>query len=150
MKLAEALINRASLQSKAHELRSRLENNALVQDGEEPVEDPYELLTEYEEVMDAFENLIAKINLTNSIIKVDGISITEIIAKRDVLKQKLSTYNTFINAASRLVSRHSTSEIKIKSTVNVKEMQKKADQISAQLRKVDMKLQELNWTSELI
>ena len=45
MKLAEALQERADLRTKIDELRSRLTNNALVQEGEEPAEDPQELLS---------------------------------------------------------------------------------------------------------
>ncbi len=150
MKLAEALITRASMQTKALEFRSRLENNALVQEGELPTEDPHDLFDEYEQLLKNLENLIARINLTNATTSVDGVTITELIATKDCLKQKVSTYINFINSASQIVSRHRPTEIKIKSTVNVKEFQTKADQFSSELRKLEMKLQELNWTTELI
>ena len=46
MKLAEALQERADLNTKISELRSRLYDNAVVQEGEKPAEDPSELLSE--------------------------------------------------------------------------------------------------------
>lgn len=46
MKIAEALIERADIQKRIEQLRDRLSNNALVQEGEEPAEDPTSLLSE--------------------------------------------------------------------------------------------------------
>ena len=46
MKLAEALQERADLNRRIEQLRSRLLNNAMKQEGEEPSEDPKELLKE--------------------------------------------------------------------------------------------------------
>ena len=46
MKLATALSRRKELQTHIHELEDRLMNNAQVQEGEEPAEDPRELLGE--------------------------------------------------------------------------------------------------------
>ena len=42
MKLAEALQERADLVNNIERLRSRIRNNALVQEGEEPAENPKE------------------------------------------------------------------------------------------------------------
>ena len=41
-------------------------------------------------------------------------------------------------------------EIKIVSTVPVSELQKTVDSLSKELRTVDEKIQELNWTTELV
>ncbi|MBQ9251399.1 MAG: hypothetical protein IJ188_05930 [Clostridia bacterium] len=46
MKLAEALQERADLNRTIKELRDRLDRVVLVQEGEKPVEDPVELLSE--------------------------------------------------------------------------------------------------------
>ena len=51
MKLATALSERADLQRRISELGGRLNNNAKVQDGEKPSEDPMELLTELNKVL---------------------------------------------------------------------------------------------------
>ena len=46
MKLANALSQRAELQTRIHQLETRLYNNAQVQEGESPAEDPQDLLQE--------------------------------------------------------------------------------------------------------
>ena len=46
MKLAEALQERADLNRRIEQLRNRLENSALVQEGERPAEAPEVLLEE--------------------------------------------------------------------------------------------------------
>ena len=46
MKLANALSQRSELQTRIRQLEDRLNNNALVQEGERPAEDPMELLKE--------------------------------------------------------------------------------------------------------
>ena len=66
MKLANALSLRSELQTRIRQLESRLDNNALVQEGESPAEDPMELLRELEEDYAQLEELIARINRTNS------------------------------------------------------------------------------------
>ena len=51
MKLAEALIERKELQSKVARLKQRLLNNALVQEGSVPNEDPKVLITDLEKTL---------------------------------------------------------------------------------------------------
>lgn len=85
MKLAEALQERADLNRRIEQLRYRLSNNVLVQEGEKPLEDPAALLEELESSFTRLEWLIARINLTNCAVKVEGRSLTELIARRDVL-----------------------------------------------------------------
>ena len=96
-----------------------------------------------------WEKLVAAINLTNSRTVSDGVSMTEMLAKRDALKQKLSILRTFLDNASSTVDRYSRSEIVIQSTVSVAKLQKQVDALSKELRELDEKIQELNWTVEL-
>ena len=49
MKLAEALQRRADLNRRIRQINSRLESNAVIQEGSEPQEDPAELLAELEQ-----------------------------------------------------------------------------------------------------
>ena len=150
MKLAAALSERASLQEKIQELSVRLNSNAKVQEGEQPSEDPEVLLNELEDSLSRLEELIIRINLTNSLTKVNGMTITEYIAKRDVLKKKISIYRDFLNSARQKVDRYSSKEIRILSTIDVAETQKKVNAYSGKLRELDDKLQEANWTTELM
>ena len=66
MKLANALSQRSELQERIRQLEGRLLNNAKVQEGEVPAEDPQELLKELEEHYAQLERYIAAINRTNS------------------------------------------------------------------------------------
>ena len=150
MKLATALSERADLQRRISELSVRLNNNAKVQEGEEPSENPDELLKELDECLTRVEELIARINRTNNETVSGGVSVTDLIAKRDCLKERIRIMRDFLNASSEKVSRYSKTEIRIQSTVSVSKLQKQVDAYSKQLREVDEKIQELNWTTELI
>ncbi len=149
MKLATALSQRADLQKRLTELNTRLKNNAKVQEGEAPAEKPAELLKELDGLLSQLEELVAKINLTNSTTLADGKTITELIAHRDMLSKKLSIMRDFLDEASSKVDRYSRTEIKIESSVDVAKLQKQVDALSKELRETDEKLQELNWTTEL-
>ena len=65
MKLAEALLERANAKQKLVLLNNRLMRNALVQEGLKPNEDPKDLLSELDTLLERYEYLIARINLTN-------------------------------------------------------------------------------------
>ena len=83
MKLAEALQERADLNRKIDELRARLQNQALVQEGEKPAEDPDALLREMTESLDRLEYLMRQINKTNGVYTVEGETLTALIARKD-------------------------------------------------------------------
>ena len=150
MKLAEALILRADIQKRIAQLKTRLNNNAKVQENEEPAENPELLLTELENLISQLNDLIVKINRTNTLSKIDGISLVELIAKKDTLSQKAGILREFIEIASQKVNLYSTTEIKVFSTVNVSELQKKLDKLSKEIRETDTKLQQANWTIDLV
>ena len=73
-----------------------------------------------------------------------------LLARRDCLKGRLSVLRGFLGNASALVRRHSVSEIKVKSTVDVRKLQKQVDALSKELRQLEETIQEKNWTTELI
>lgn len=150
MKLATALSERADLQRRIAELGTRLNNNAKVQEGEKPAEDPKALLEELNRNFVRLEELIAKINHTNNVTEFEGKTLTDYIAKRDCLKQKISMMRSFLDRSSEKVARYSKTEIKIMSTIEVADIQKEVDKLSKELRETDETIQELNWTTELI
>ena len=149
MKLAEALQLRTDLQKRISQLSSRLCNNATVQEGEKPAEDPAALMEEYEDCVAQLEGLIARINRTNSETRTESGTLTE-LARRDCLKLRLQTYHDFLASASSLTRRATRSEIRILSTIPVPEYQKKADVLSRRLREVDNAIQSANWSTELL
>ena len=57
MKLAEALQERADLNRQIQQLRCRMLNNAVVQEGEAPAEDPAQLTEELESCLKRLEYL---------------------------------------------------------------------------------------------
>lgn len=149
MKLATALAERADLQNRLSELGGRLNRNAKVQEGEEPSESPDLLMEESDRLIRRLEELMIRINLTNSSTEYEGRTITELLAHRDCLRMKICLMREFLDHASSQVSRLTHTEIKIKSTVPVSEIQKKVDQMAKELRETDEKIQELNWTTQL-
>lgn len=150
MKLAEALQERADLNRRIQQLQQRLSNNAVVQEGEQPAENPKELLIELDRSVFELEELIARINLTNCRAQINGESLTALLARRDALKLKLSVYRDLAYNASQLARRATRTEIKILSAVNVKDVQGQADALAKELRLLDNAIQAANWTTELI
>ena len=150
MKLAEALILRADIQKRIEQLKSRLAYNAKVQEGEKPSEEPKALLAELDALTSELERLIVRINLTNCTAKVDGKSLTELIAKRDVLTLKAGALRAFAQVAAQKIDAYSRSEIKILSTVDVAALQKQVDELAKQIRQLDTMLQGANWQTDLI
>ncbi len=151
MKLSEALLLRVDLQNKLRQIEIRLIRNAKIQEGEEPSENPLDLLKEYDECNKQWEKLVKDINKTNFVTKVDDDKLlSDLIAEKDALKQKLKVLHKLCESATIYFERYSRSEIKQKSTVNVNEIQKDIDKLSKNFRELDNKLQAINWTTELI
>ncbi|MBR1442247.1 MAG: DIP1984 family protein [Firmicutes bacterium] len=149
MKLAEALQLRADMNRKIEQLKVRIESNALIQEGDETAEDAGELLKELDETVERLSELMAKINERNCQTMVGDKTLTELIAKRDGLTIRVDAYRKLVNRASQKINRYSSKEIRILSSVNIKEMQKKVDDLSAELRNTNNKIQETNWLTEL-
>ena len=150
MKLATALAERSDIQNRINTISVRLDNNAKVQEGDVPAEDPKALMEELDRLIVRLEDLVARINLTNSGTVYEGKTITALLAHRDCLKKKVRVLRDFLNTASDRVTRMTRTEIKIVSTVPVTEIQKTVDGLAKELRTVDEKIQELNWTTELV
>lgn len=150
MKLAQALILRSDTQKRIEQLKVRLLSNAKTQENESPSEDPKLLLKELDKLTSELFRLICSINLTNSSTKFDGMSLTEMIAKKDALVLKANVLREFATSASQKVDLYSNSEIKILSTVDVAALQKQVDALSKEIRELEMKLQEANWSVDLV
>lgn len=149
MKLAEALILRKDLKNRLEQLRSRLVLNAKVQDGEKPAEEPSVLLAELTHAADELEGLIASINLTNAAATCNGKTLTELLAERECLSLRVSMMHSLLDSASDTVMRGSRTEVKVLSTVPVKELRKETDELAAQLRKLELTIQAANWSTDL-
>lgn len=150
MKLAEALQERADINRNIEQLRNRLNNNVLVQEGEKPAEEPEKLKQELDASMERLAYLITRINQTNCETKVDGQTLTELIAKKDVLSLKIRVYKEIVGTGSQASYRVRSAEIKIKSAISVAEWQAEIDKMAKELRLLDNKLQQSNWNTDLI
>jgi hypothetical protein len=150
MKLAEALIQRADAQKRIEQLKARIVRNARVQEGEEPAENPAALLEELERIATNLADLIKRINRTNSqTLIVEGKTLSDALAERDVLMVRRAAYQDLAQAASVSQDRYMRSELKFKSTVPVPDMQARADDLARLHRELDAMIQQTNWNTEL-
>ena len=152
MKLAEALIERAELQKKNGQLINRIKDNTRFQEGDEPAENPEELIAEYEANMSRFLELVRLINNTNSNTLFDGKqTITDAIAERDYLGLLIKAYREFYDSA--VVKRdnyYRRDEIRTIRNIDSKILQDRISMLSKKYRELDTKLQGFNWTVDLM
>jgi hypothetical protein len=150
MKLAEALLLRADILKKLASLRERILANAIVQEGDEPHEDPQKLIEESFAVLDGLESLAIKIHQANACHRVsDGRTLAEVIARRDTLAQRHSLLQQAIAGTKREPERYSMREIKWVAKVKVQSLQKQSEDLAKSLRELNAVIQETNWKAEL-
>ncbi len=151
MKLAESLILRADCQKRFEQLKVRAQSSAMVQEGDQPAENPTELIAELEAVARELSNLIKRINRTNSVTVFEGErTMSDALAERDVLGMRRKLYADLAEAATVQQNRYMRTEVKYVSTVNVAENQKRADALAREYRELDAQIQALNWNTELL
>lgn len=149
MKLAEALSVRKDLQNKIDQLEDRLKSIVKIQEGDEPDEAAEDLLSELQNAAVQQEDVIYRVNRTNLHAVMDGVPITKLIARKDVLTKEIGILRNVLKVASAQESRYSRNEIKYVRTIDTAELRKKVDRLSAELRRVDLRIQEANWMFEL-
>lgn len=151
MKLAEALIARADYQKRVEQLKRRISMNLKIQEGEQPAEDPNEMLRELDVIMKELTHLIQRINKTNCSVQFDKTrTLADALTERDQIWDKRLTLSKIAEEASIRNDRYSRTEIKIVSTVDVAAIQKQVDQLSKAFREMDTKIQGLNWSIDLM
>ena len=150
MKLAEALILRADLQRQIAQTSFRMGQNVLIQEGDEPAEDVTEMLAQYNRMMSELEELIIKINRTNSRTAFEDGYLADALTRRDRLKAKISAYRELYHQATSTTGmRYSRSEIRYVRCVDTAMLQKKIDEMSKEYRELDTRIQGMNWTVDL-
>jgi len=153
MKLAEALALRAAASRRAEQLRSRIAGSARYQEGEAPAEDAESLLAEAGEVLDELETLIRRINRTNAATVVEGGTLTDALARRDVLRLRHGMITSAADAAAgegQRGFRQLRSELKMIPALPVAELRRQADDLARQIREVDTLIRRMNWETDLI
>ena len=151
MKLAEALSIRKDLQTRLIQLSTRLLSNVRRQEGDEPAEDPKDLLKELDSCLKQLEEYIYRINVTNMRTMCGEKPLTQLMAERDVLTRRVGVMQEIFRQASTATSeRYSRSEIKYVTTIDVKALRKQIDKLSSQLRQLDIEIQSINFSTDLI
>ncbi|WP_244562877.1 DIP1984 family protein [Paenibacillus uliginis] len=151
MKLAEALVLRADCQRRIAQLKQRLDRVVKVQEGEQPVENPTELFVELDRTMEELASWIKKINKTNShTVFADGKSLADVLVERDSMMQKRKILDELLETASIRQERYSRSEVKFLTVIEVPTLQKQMDELAKNYRELDFRIQEKNWTIDLI
>jgi urease gamma subunit len=149
MKLAEGLSNRKDLQMRIEQLKVRLLNNMKVQEGDKPAKQPADLMKELDTCLVQLEEMIYRINATNMKTVKDGRTLTEMMAERDVLGKRLQVLREVFDRASQSQDRYGRNEIRYVTTIDVPALRKQIDTYSQQLRKLDMEIQTLNFSTDL-
>jgi hypothetical protein len=165
MKLAEALVLRSDATRRFEQLRSRAQANARYQEGEPPAENAGELLAEADRVLAELEDLIRRINRTNAATMLaltppprpmldERMTVTDAIARRDVLRLRHALYTSVADAASGGsgpgMVRQMRSELRYVSAVTVSELRAAADEAAKQHRELDVRIQQANWATDLM
>lgn len=151
MYIAEALAQRAEAQRRYSELNQRLLSIAKVQEGDQPAENPQEILAELEELMARIGDLIRRINRTNAATDFSGdMTLADALSVRDALLKKRTLYSGLADHLTSRQDRYSRSEIKYVATMDVREIRKKADLAAKEYRQLDVDIQRLNWQTELL
>lgn len=152
MKLAEALALRGDAQKRIEQLRSRIQSSARYQEGEEPPENAGALVDEVDAVLDELESLIRRINRTNAATDVEpGFTLTDAIARRDVLRLRRTLYVAAAEAATGrgqgpgMGVRQMRSELRYLSALDVPVLRTRADDCAKDLRELDNRIQQTNW-----
>jgi len=150
MLLAEALIERADAQRRLAELKRRVAENAQVQEGEEPAEDPQRLLDEAVRVAERIRQLIVAVNTTNAVTRLpNGATVTEAIAQRDLLGTRVRLLHDAAGHAAQRQHRFGRAEIRTVPVLDAGALRTQADRLAADHRALDIQLQQVNWGTEL-
>ena len=170
MLLAEALAAKKDFKE-VDDLRERLAAAAVrYEDQDAATEDPADLVAKLDDALDRMESLTVRINRTNNETRLgfDGreLSIMEAVALRDQLTLEArirrgvvdaidAGLETKSSAASpayygQTTTRRSKDDVRKVVTVDYKAARAAADDVSERVRRLDLALQQQNWTVELL
>ena len=149
MKLAEALSIRADLQRRISQLKSRLKDSSKIQEGDTPAEDVNDLYKELDDCLMQLDELTYRINNTNMQTVHEGETLTRMIARKDTLTLRISVMRDVLKHVIEN-DRYGRNEIKHIRTIDIPAFRKEMDAYAKRLRELDLQLQSLNWTVDLI
>lgn len=151
MTLAEALSQRAQLNIKISQLKSRLKDCVKIQEGDDLAETPEEVISELDATLRELRSLVYRINITNTATCLEnGENLTSLLARRDALGIKVKAIYDALQKITTKEDRFSRNEIRYVRTVDVKEFRKIYDESAAQLRQLDLTIQALGFKTDLV
>ena len=151
MKLGEALRLRSDNYKKIAELRTRAVASAQTQEGAVAPDDPAVLLDTIERLWAETLVLVQRINRTNIVtVLPSGQPMVEALGERDYLLGVRTPYEAVAEAASAVQPRYMRSEIRIVRTADPVALRKKADEYARRHRLLDVQIQEVNWSTDLV
>lgn len=131
MKLSEALVLRADTQKRLQQLHQRLTLSVLVQEGEQPPENPQQLLAEFDRLLAQLRSLISRINRTNVRATLPSdITVTEALAQPDTLDLRYRVLQDIAKRASDTTQRYSRSEIRVVPTIDIAALRQDQDAVA--------------------
>jgi hypothetical protein len=150
MKIAEALLLKADMDTKITSLTDRIKKYAVVQEDTVPDEDPTKLIKKVSGVIaDRFE-LILRIQAANARVKTaDGRVLSDVLTHRDMLRWQAHIIKQAVDATQKEQDRYRPTELKWVSVIDVEKMQKQLDGFAKRLREVNAAIQEANWREDL-
>lgn len=152
MKMGEALSLRARQAQQLDDLRGRIRANALVQEGEEPSENPDQLLQEFADLSREHSALLERIAQTNANSDVGGRTLLSLLHERESLRRERNITEAAAVSGTpnaRDSYRYMRSEIRTVSKVNVAALRRRAQEIDEVIRKIDVIIQDANWKIDL-
>lgn len=169
MLLAEALAARKDTLKQIEDLRERIAASALhYEDQDRPTESHAELIGELGERLDTLESLSVRINGTNNATRVRfdtrDLSIMEAIALRERLTLEARARRGAVEAVDAATgpgsgrrgrawlgsARRTKDDIREVAAIDVSAERRVADGLSEAVRRLDLALQQKNWTTEVL
>lgn len=165
MLLAEALAARKDAIAEVEALRDRLASSALRYEDQAAGDDPAELVAHLTSSLDRVESLTVRINQTNNGTRLAfdrrELSIMEAIALRERLTMEARARRAVVEAVERVTGsrktgrtwlgeRRTKDDIRELPTVDPRAERRSVDELSETIRRLDLALQQRNWTTELI
>lgn len=156
MKLGEALTVRKDLETRQKNLLALITTNMVVEDGVTPEMSNEEFSSYMTEVVEVFEqrkDLISRINKTNVVTQVeDGQTLADLLLNRAFLKETIEIGRTMLNSAKGRRERGygDSSVVVYVPRENAAGIRAELDEVSKAFRELDVKIQGLNWTTDLV
>src|SRR5215469_2140150 len=155
MLLGEALADRASKKKQLEQVEARAASVARFQEGEQPAENAGELLDQGRRLIGELRDLARRINRTNSATELDaGFTLTDALAMRDGYAAQYRFVTVIADAAAGGSgigwARQLRSELQQVSAVQVADLRAEADQIAESRRRLDVRIQQAGWATELL